>query len=190
MSFLCRLSNSGEEAHVVDRDWFALQRRSHYESVVGAPSAGPVGAAKCDRQATDGSSWSRASARRVDCRYVGTNRWPPGGSPYPAPVNLIPSSAWRSSSEARARCGNAARRDLCGGRRATAVPTATMLRGTRARRHRGTEGRRDNGVRRGRRNKIVRHKCNSFGVWRAAPARGGGSHAGRAATVSRLCGRR
>ena len=27
--------------------------------------------------------------------------------------------------EARARCGNSARRDPCGGRRATAVPTAT-----------------------------------------------------------------
>jgi hypothetical protein len=29
--------------------------------------------------------------------------------------------------EVRARCGNSARRDLCGGRRATAVPTATVF---------------------------------------------------------------
>ena len=40
-------------------------------------------------------------------------------------------AAWMSNhrafvSEARARCGNSARRDPCGGRRATAVPTATI----------------------------------------------------------------
>jgi len=34
---------------------------------------------------------------------------------------------WPSSSKARARCGSSARRDLCGGRRATAVPTATPI---------------------------------------------------------------
>jgi len=31
----------------------------------------------------------------------------------------------RSEGNRGARCGNAARRDLCGGRRATGVPTAT-----------------------------------------------------------------
>jgi hypothetical protein len=38
-----------------------------------------------------------------------------------------PRNACASRPEAGARCGSAARRDLCGGHRVTGVPTATLL---------------------------------------------------------------
>jgi hypothetical protein len=52
---------------------------------------------------------------------------PSPGCPNPLSCLRIPRNACASRPAAGARCGRAARRDLCGGRRVTGVPTATFF---------------------------------------------------------------
>src|SRR5262249_49927840 len=54
--------------------------------------------------------------------------WPRNGSPNPISCIRILRNACASRPEARARCGSAARRDLCGGCWVIGIPTATFAR--------------------------------------------------------------
>jgi hypothetical protein len=61
----------------------------------------------------------------IGCRGSGYMHGPSNGVPNPTSCIRILRNAGALSPEAGARCGSAARRDLCGGCWVTGIPTAT-----------------------------------------------------------------
>jgi RNA-directed DNA polymerase len=78
-------------------------------------------------------SWCRTFRRRRQRHRMTWQRiymhWPSHGCPNPIACIRILRNACALSPAAGARCGRAARRDLCGGCRVTGIPTATALPG-------------------------------------------------------------
>jgi hypothetical protein len=118
-----------------------LARIGKVKAVADDARTGEVGQARSTREVPEQSPGDRAAeGMEGRCLVKGiaeperTSRTPSRQDVSNAPARRCRGTAWvthtpnaaTSSPETRARCGKSARRDLCGGRRVIAVPTATV----------------------------------------------------------------